>query len=81
MRAESMKITAQDLYEFGIIDQIIPEKHPGHERPRNVIGKVGLAVQRHMLELQELMQSEGGIDELLQQRYEKFRQIGAWTET
>ncbi len=79
--AESMKITAQDLYGFGIIDQIIPEKHPAHERPRNVIGKVGLAVQRHLGVLQEQMQAEGGIEDLLQQRYEKFRRIGAWTES
>ena len=32
--AATMKITALDLYGFGMIDEIIPEENPAHERPR-----------------------------------------------
>jgi acetyl-CoA carboxylase carboxyl transferase subunit alpha len=78
--AATMKITAADLRGFGIIDDVIAEKHPAHEKPREIINRVGKAIQRHLNALDNLAQAEGGMDKLLQQRYDKFRAIGAWTE-
>jgi glutamate-1-semialdehyde 2,1-aminomutase len=41
-----MRITAQDLLRFGIIDEIIPEPDPAHERRDETIAAVGQAVAR-----------------------------------
>ena len=78
--AASMKITALDLYGFGMIDEIVPEENPAHERPREVIAAAGSAIRRHLGDLHGQVQQENGLDELVQHRYEKFRRIGAWTE-
>ena len=83
--AETMRITAQDLREFAIIDEVIPERVPAHERPREVIGAVGEAISRHLADLELLMTSPDphgdGMTRLLDARYAKFRRIGAWRET
>ncbi len=83
--AETMRITAQDLYGFAIIDEVIPERAPAHERPREVIGAVGEAVSRHLADLQVLMTSPDphgdGMTRLMETRYQKFRRIGVWRET
>jgi acetyl-CoA carboxylase carboxyl transferase subunit alpha len=78
--AERMKITAADLQAFGIIDDIIAEKKPAHEQPREVVQRVGKAIQRHLNQVDGQVQSEGDYEGLLQRRYQKFRAIGAWTE-
>lgn len=83
--AETMRITAQDLHDFEIIDEVIPERAPAHERPRDVIAAVGEAISRHLAELQLLMTSPDphgdGMTRLLDARYAKFRRIGAWRES
>jgi len=79
--ATSMKITALDLYGFGMIDEIVPEENPAHERPREVIAATGSAIRRHLGDLHGQVQQENGLDELVQHRYEKFRRIGAFTES
>ena len=79
-----MRITAQDLYEFAIIDEVIPERVPAHERPREVIAAVGEAIGRHLAGLALLVSSPDphgdGLTRLLDARYAKFRRIGAWRE-
>src|SRR5919106_4120241 len=42
--AETMRLTAADLAGFGIIDEVIPEPIPAHERPRDTIRAVGAAI-------------------------------------
>ena len=79
--AETMRITATDLYGFGLIDEIVPEEVPAHERPRPVIAATGAALRRHLTELVALTTSPDGMETLLEQRYTKFRRIGAWQET
>jgi acetyl-CoA carboxylase carboxyl transferase subunit alpha len=82
--AETMRITAQDLHGFGIIDEVIPERAPAHERPREVIAAVGEAIGRHLADLSLLLSSPDphadGMTRLLDARYAKFRRIGAWRE-
>jgi acetyl-CoA carboxylase carboxyl transferase subunit alpha len=79
--ATTMKITALDLYGFGMIDEIVPEEHPAHERPREVITATGAAIRRHLGDLHAHASSEDdGLNDLVRLRYEKFRRIGAWTE-
>ena len=75
-----MRITATDLLGFGIIDELIPEDPPAHEKPRDAIVAVGEAVRRHLDELTTLAAGPDGTRQLLDARYRKFRQIGAWRE-
>lgn len=70
--ARSMKITAQDLEQLGVIDEIIPEPLGGaHRAPTRAIEKVGEA-------LAKAMQSMAGLDgeQLAAQRREKFLTMG-----
>ncbi len=78
--AETMKITALDLYGFGMIDEIIGEASPAHEKPRELIANVGSVLRRHIGDLHAQVQQDGNYDGLLVARYDKFRRIGAWTE-
>lgn len=78
--AETMRMTAHDLARFGIIDELIPERLPAHEHPRDAILGVGDALRRHLGELTALAAGPDGIRRLLDNRYRKFRQIGAWRD-
>jgi acetyl-CoA carboxylase carboxyl transferase subunit alpha len=81
--AETMRITAADLARFGIVDEVIPERVPAHERPREAIRATGEAIARHLRELVAIYPREdpGAIDRLRAARYDRFRRIGAWRET
>lgn len=78
--AETMRITAADLFRFGIIDEVVPEPAPAHERPRDVMQAVGEALTRHLDDLSALV-AASGIEHLLNVRYDKFRRIGSWRES
>ena len=80
--AETMRITAADLAEFGIVDEVVPERLPAHERPRDAIRETGNAVARHLRELVQTYpaQDAGSQERLRTARFERFRQIGAWRE-
>ena len=70
--AVSMKITAQDLLKFGIIDVIVPEPPGGaHRDPQNAIAAVGAAVD---LELGNLTQMSR--EQIKEARVNKFMAIG-----
>ncbi|RKJ20273.1 hypothetical protein D7X33_45475 [Butyricicoccus sp. 1XD8-22] len=71
-----MKITAQDLKEMGIIDGIISEVSGGAHR--NVTAQ-SLAIKECLIEsLKEL--SLLSAKEIIDDRYDKFRAIGQYTE-
>lgn len=72
--ARAMKITAQDLLEFGIADEIIPEPKDGaHTDPTTAIRLTIAAISRHLVELRCLP-----LQQLLQCRYDKYRSIGCY---
>jgi acetyl-CoA carboxylase carboxyl transferase subunit alpha len=74
--ASQLKLTAPDLVQLGICDEIIPEAPGGAHRDVAVTAaKVRAAVKKHLRELQVHSGAE-----LVQRRYEKFRKIGAFTE-
>lgn len=69
--ATDMKLTAQDLLQFGIIDGIIDEPQGGaHNDCDQVAKNLSLVIER---ELQNLLQLP--TEELLEKRYMKFREI------
>lgn len=74
--AEVMKITAQDLYEFNIIDRIVKEPHNGaHRNPQ----RMALKLKKELLEaLGEIKDVD--VDTLLRHRYLKFRRMGELQE-
>jgi len=74
--ADALKLTAQDLLSFKIIDGIIPEPHGGaHRNPdetaRNIAEYLAAA-------LEELQAKTPG--KLLEERYRRFRRIGSFME-
>ena len=69
---EALKLTAQDLKKFGVIDEVIPEPTGGaHRDPQLTIERVGNAIHRH---LKDLMPLSG--DQLKKERTEKFLAMG-----
>ncbi len=70
--AKALKLTAKDLLELGVIDEIIPEPLEGAHRDWNTTFKnFKTYVKKH---LDELMKFSG--KELREDRYAKFRRIG-----
>ena len=70
--AQMMKITAQDLLSFGVIEEIVPEPVGGAQRePKAVFAALDEAISRHLREMEGLTG-----EELARQRYAKFRRIG-----
>ncbi len=70
--AEELKLTAQDLKNFNIVDEVIPEPLGGaHRDPQEVAKKIKAALLNAFNELQNKK-----IEELLRERYNKFRNIG-----
>lgn len=65
---EALKLTAQDLKSFGVIDEIIPEPLGGaHRNPQEAFANVRKALKKHLIKLCALSG-----EELKKQRTEKF---------
>jgi acetyl-CoA carboxylase carboxyl transferase subunit alpha len=74
--ADSLKLTARDLYQLGVIDEVIEEPLGGaHRDPKTMALRLKEAISRHLKELERI-----DVDQLLKDRYEKFRRIGAFIE-
>lgn len=74
--AEAMKITARDLEELGVIDEIVPEPGGGaHRDPERAARNVGEAIERHLSELETIAPSE-----LVKRRLDKFMSMGEFRE-
>ena len=72
--AEAMKIAAPDLGKLNLIDEVIPEPKGGaHMDHAKAAENLRHAVSTQICSLQEL-----SIDDLLDQRYQKFRAYGEW---
>lgn len=70
--AEALRLTAQDLKSFGVIDEIIPEPlGGGHRDAIAVMEKVGDSIYAHLQQLAKLSKNE-----LKKQRNEKFIAMG-----
>lgn len=70
--AESLKITAPDLKELGVIDEIIEEPLGGaHRNPGVQAANMEKVIQQSLEDLKGLTG-----EELIEQRWEKFKKIG-----
>ena len=74
--AEMIKITADDLYSFGICDAVIAEPEGGAAKDINLTA-VNIASWLHG-SMGRLLKED--YDALPEKRYQKFRKMGAYTE-
>lgn len=73
--AEALKLTATDLKEFKLVDEVIPEPLGGaHQDHEAAINNLSKAVARQLDELAKVP-----MEKLLEERYEKFRRVGFFT--
>ncbi len=71
--AEAMKITARDLKEHGIVDEVLPEPLGGaHREPETAVQAVREALERVLSGI-----GDADPDALRESRYERYRRIGA----
>lgn len=74
--AEALKITAPDLKELGIADEVLPEPIGGaHNHPLEAAETLKTAILRNLAELDQLTPQQRR-----ELRYQKFRSIGVFTE-
>jgi acetyl-CoA carboxylase carboxyl transferase subunit alpha len=74
--AEALKLTAENLLALGMIDAIVEEPADGaHSDWDAAAAKLGDAVEWHLSELERLSPQQ-----LLAERYEKFRRMGGFFE-
>jgi acetyl-CoA carboxylase carboxyl transferase subunit alpha len=70
--AEALKLTARDLKQHGIVDEVLPEPLGGaHKEPKTAIRSVGDALDRVISGL-----SEAEPEALISARHERYRRIG-----
>ena len=74
--AGALRLNAQNLADFKIVEEVIPEPLGGaHNDPAQVIAAIKAALHRHLKALQALSP-----EELLNQRYERYRHLGLYEE-
>jgi acetyl-CoA carboxylase carboxyl transferase subunit alpha len=74
--AEALKITARDLLELGLVDEIVPEPIGGaHNDPATTADELKKHLLKHLKQLHKLT-----TEERLKQRYAKFRTYGHFIE-
>ncbi len=74
--AEALKLTSKDLKQLGVIDAIVQEPLGGaHRDPRSAAHNLEQAIGKALRDLKRAK-----VDNLLERRYEKFRQMGEYVE-
>ncbi|MEW5758789.1 MAG: acetyl-CoA carboxylase carboxyltransferase subunit alpha [Candidatus Omnitrophota bacterium] len=72
--SEVLKLTGEDLLKFSIVDEIVPEPQGGaHRDPESASSNLKKSILKNLEELLKIPK-----DELLEQRYQKFRNIGVF---
>ena len=74
--ASRLRLTSDDLFEFGIVDEVVPEPPGGaHSDASDMVRRVLESDVRALGALSKM-----SADELLDRRYEKYRKIGSHAE-
>ncbi len=74
--AEALKLTADNLMRLGVVDEVVPEPEGGAHRDHDLAAAhLGSALRRNLERVTALT-----TDELLNQRYNKFRKLGNFAE-
>src|SRR5262245_45255565 len=73
--ADAMKLTAKDLAQVFVVDEVIPEPPGGaHRDPARAAEALGRVLRKHLAALKGL-----GPDALVADRYKKFRAMGMFS--
>src|SRR5881398_1061187 len=74
--AEALKLTAHDLMQLGVVDEVVPEPeggaHRDHEKAAQILGEALRSNLKRLLKTP--------MDQLLKKRYAKFRRLGNFAE-
>jgi len=74
--AAALKLDAPTLARFGIVDEVVPEPFGGaHHQPKKAAETLGYEIRKHLNDLKGL-----SVEKLLDTRYERFRNMGVFTE-
>ncbi|HEY3662539.1 MAG TPA: acetyl-CoA carboxylase carboxyltransferase subunit alpha [Chthoniobacterales bacterium] len=74
--AEALKLTSHDLMKLGVVDEVVSEPEGGAHRDHDLAAaNLGGALRRNLKRALET-----AIDELLKERYAKFRKLGNFAE-
>jgi len=72
-----LKLTAADLFKFGLVEEIIPETEGGaHKNHQETADNVKKAIIKNLEKI-----SKVSIEEILEKRYQRYRKIGVFTKT
>jgi acetyl-CoA carboxylase carboxyl transferase subunit alpha len=73
--ANSMRISAREVFELGLINEVLPEPVGGaHRNYHQTANTLKDSVLKHLAELKQI-----SLDELLEKRYQKFRSVGEYS--
>jgi acetyl-CoA carboxylase carboxyl transferase subunit alpha len=71
--AQALKLTASDLQALGLVDEIVPEPPGGAQTDYGAAADAaGIALRKHLQVLEGIP-----IEQLLEERYERYRKVGA----
>jgi acetyl-CoA carboxylase carboxyl transferase subunit alpha len=74
--AQALRFTSSDLLSFGVVDHVITEPLGGaHREPHQAAARLKMYLQKALRELIPI-----DAENLVQQRYERYRQIGVYLE-
>lgn len=74
--AAALKLTAKDLLNLGIVDEVISEPLGGaHRNPQEAASNIKECILKYLKDLKNI-----SLTELIKQRYQKFRKIGVFKE-
>ncbi len=72
--SESLKLTAYELKDTGVVDEVVKEPVGGAHRDHDSAAElVKQSIAKHLFELTSM-----DVEELLDKRYEKFRHVGGY---
>jgi acetyl-CoA carboxylase carboxyl transferase subunit alpha len=72
--AEQLRLLAHDAKRWGVVDEVVPEPAGGaHRKPETAARSLGELLRHHLGALRGLSE-----DELVAQRYQRFRALGTW---
>lgn len=75
--AEALKFTSSHLHGFGVVDDVLEEPLGGaHRDHHQMAARLKHYLSRTLAQLREIP-----VEQLVQQRYEKFRQMGRYLES
>ena len=72
--ADALRLTAQDLLEMKVIDEVVPEPAGGaHRDPARAADSLGRVLRKHLTQLKAMSG-----DQLVDDRYKKLRALGVF---